>query len=111
MRDPLLDSLAALFDEIDPPPDVVEARPTGFTPMALEATRGTALSFHHGQVRLHLQLDGTHLTGITEPGTAIRIGDLDVTSDADGWFRTEIASGPVCVSLPELGLTTGWFIA
>lgn len=116
MRDPLLDALVGLFDEIDPPPDVPLIRPTGFAPMALEPVRGTAqqLSFHHGPVRMHLQVDGTHLTGLVPAGATVRVQQPDSVREyesSDGWFSAEIVPGPLCVSLPELGVTTGWFVA
>ncbi|KOV80946.1 hypothetical protein [Nocardia sp. NRRL S-836] len=119
MRDPLLAEIAALF-HADVPPAVAAPAPTGLAPMAAvdEPVRGPSrqLVFHAGAGRMYLQLDGPLLTGVLddrnvtvevrspEQGVAIR-------PDAEGWFRAEVAPGPVCVCVPELGLTTGWFVA
>lgn len=115
MRDPLLDSLAALFDEIDPAPEVPAPRPTGYAPMELEPVRGTPreLSFQHGLMRL--SIDGTRLVGLVPPDSTVHIDQVTSSAqhqaDADGWFRADITQGPLRVSLPDEGLTTGWLIA
>ncbi|MEU7479989.1 hypothetical protein AB0A63_28645 [Lentzea sp. NPDC042327] len=119
MRDPLLDEIAALFGA-DVPPAVGAPVPTGLAPMAVvdEPVRGPSrqLVFHVGTGRMYLQLDGPRLTGVLDGVT----GTVEVRSpeavravapDAEGWFRAEVVPGPVCVCVPELGLTTDWFVA
>ncbi|SDN71458.1 hypothetical protein [Lentzea jiangxiensis] len=119
MRDPLLDELADLFGS-DTPPPVPAPRPTGLRPMRAvdEPVRGPSrqLVFHAGGGRLHLQVDPGHLTGVLDDrGVTVEVHSpaavLVLRPDAEGWFRTGIRSGPVCVTVPELGLTTGWFVA
>ncbi|SEP81546.1 hypothetical protein SAMN05216188_101576 [Lentzea xinjiangensis] len=123
MRDPLLDELAGLFGSDVPPPALTPC-PTGLDPMAAvhEPVRGPSrqLVFHAGAGRLHLQLDpadaGVHLTGVLDgEGVSVEVrspgGALALRPGAGGWFRAEVRPGPVCVTVPELGLTTGWFVA
>lgn len=119
MRDALLDEIAALFSS-DLPPAVLSPRPTGFTPMAPvdEPVRGPSrqLAFHVGNGRMYLQLDGPHLTGVLDDhGLSIEVrsphGTWALTTDAEGWFRADITPGPLCVVVPDLRLTTGWFVA
>lgn len=119
MRDPLLDELRKLFDETDPAPAVREPRPTGFRAMlpVLEPMRGVEqqLNFQRGAIKVHLQVDdGRRLIGIVPANTAVRVQQHDTSdlrADDLGWFRADVVPGPVCVSLPELDLTTGWFVA
>ncbi|GLZ31369.1 hypothetical protein Lesp02_35570 [Lentzea sp. NBRC 105346] len=118
MTDPLLAELRALFDEVDPVPDLPDVAPIGFEPMEplLEAVRGTQhLAFHHGSVRVHLQVEGGRLTGLVPPDALVRVhrlsGTTDHRADAEGWFHAEVAAGPLCVSLPDEGVTTDWFVA
>jgi hypothetical protein len=123
MRDALLDEIAALF-ATDVPPPAVAPRPTGLVPMAVvdEPVRGPSrqLVFHVGAGRMYLQLDpartGIRLTGVLDD----RAGSVEVRTptstlalhpDAEGWFRADIPPGPLCVTVPELELTTGWFVA
>lgn len=119
MRDPLLDELAALF-RTDTPPPVLVPRPTGLVPMepVREPVRGLSrqLVFHAGSGRLHLQLDPGRLTGVLdEQGVSVEVRTPDAVlalrPDAEGWFRSDVTPGPACVTVPELGLTTGWFVA
>ncbi|MFD5829949.1 hypothetical protein [Lentzea sp. NPDC060358] len=118
MRDPLLDELADLFRS-DAPPPVPTPRPTGFVPMepVREPVRGPSrqLVFHAGAGRLHLQLDPGHLTGVLDDAAAVEVrtpaGTRALEPDPEGWFRATITPGPVCVTVPALGLTTGWFVA
>lgn len=123
MRDSLLDEIAALLSS-DAPPPVRTPRPTGLAPMdpVDEPVRGPSrqLVFHVGVGRMYLQLDpapaGLRLTGVLDDkGVSVEVRSPDstqaVSPDAEGWFRAEVTSGPVCVTVPELGLTTGWFVA
>ncbi|HEX7302553.1 hypothetical protein [Lentzea sp.] len=118
MRDPLLDELADLF-HTDAPPPVLTPRPTGFAAMepVQEPVRGPSrqLVFHVGAGRLHLQLDSPHLTGLLDEVVPVEVRTPSSTRslqpDAEGWFRAEVPPGPVCVTVPGLGLTTGWFVA
>lgn len=119
MRDSLLDEIADLFST-DVPPPVLAPRPTGLEPMEPvdEPVRGPSrqLVFHVGVGRMYLQLDSTQLTGIVDAQTsAVEVRSPSSTRtlhpDAEGWFRAEITPGPLCVTVPELGLTTGWFVA
>ncbi|MFD9699399.1 hypothetical protein [Lentzea sp. NPDC059081] len=118
MRDPLLDELADLF-HTDAPPPVLTPQPTGLTPMepVQEPMRGPSrqLAFHAGTGRLHLQIDSGRLTGVLDDEAAVEVRTPGTTQalqpDAEGWFRAGITPGPVCVTVPELGLTTGWFVA
>ncbi|SMD06296.1 hypothetical protein [Lentzea albidocapillata] len=119
MRDSLLDEIAGLFSS-DTPPPALTPRPTGLEPMAPvdEPVRGPScqLVFHLGTGRLHLQLDPGHLTGVLDDsGLAVEIhspsGVQALRPDPEGWFRATIKPGPVCVTVPGLGLTTGWFVA
>lgn len=118
MRDALLDEIAGLFG-VDVPPPAVAPRPTGLDPMEAvdEPVRGPSrqLVFHVGAGRLHLQVDPGHLTGVLDGGTSVEVHSptsvLALQPDHDGWFRTGIRPGPVCVTVPGLGLTTGWFVA
>lgn len=119
MRDALLDEIACLFGS-DIPPSVPTPRPTGLAPMEAvdEPVRGPSrqLAFHVGTGRLHLQVDPGHLTGVLD-GTTTPVEVHSPTSkttlqpDPEGWFRTAVKPGPVCVTVPGLGLTTGWFVA
>ncbi|SDF61552.1 hypothetical protein SAMN05216553_102341 [Lentzea fradiae] len=119
MRDPLLDELADLF-RTDAPPPVFVPRPTGLIPMepVQEPVRGPSrqLVFHAGGGRLYLQLDPGRLTGVLDEAS----GSVEVRTphsvevlrpDAEGWFRADVPAGPACVTVPGLGLTTGWFVA
>ncbi|GAB2824659.1 hypothetical protein [Lentzea nigeriaca] len=118
MRDALLDEIADLLSS-DTPPPVLTARPTGFEPMEAvdEPVRGPSrqLVFHVGAGRLHLQLDSTRLTGIIDRSLAVEVRSprsvQTLCPDAEGWFRADVTPGPVCVTVPSLGLTTGWFVA
>ncbi|HUQ57446.1 hypothetical protein [Lentzea sp.] len=119
MRDPLLDELADLFRS-DAPPPVFAPRPTGLEPMepVQEPVRGPSrqLVFHAGAGRLYLQIDSSHLTGVLDDrGVSVEVrtpgSALALRPDAEGWFRAGVEPGPVCVTVPELGLTTGWFVA
>ncbi len=119
MRDPLLDEIAALFGADVPPPAVTPA-PTGLEPMVAvdEPVRGPSsqLVFHVGAGRMYLQLDGPHLTGVLDDkNVTVEVRSprsaLTIRPDAEGWFRAGLTPGPVCVCVPELGLTTGWFVA
>jgi hypothetical protein len=123
MRDSLLDEIAALFSS-DAPPPVLTPRPTGLEPMDAvdEPVRGPSrqLVFHVGSGRMYLQLDpaptGLRLTGVVDDkGVSVEVRAPDATQalrpDAEGWFRADVTPGPVCVTVPELGLTTGWFVA
>ncbi|MFI6098731.1 hypothetical protein ACIA8G_24520 [Lentzea sp. NPDC051213] len=122
MRDSLLDEIAALFDA-DVPPPVLAPRPTGFAPMEAvhEPVRGPSrqLVFHVGAGRLYLQLDpapaGLRLTGVLDDRVAVEVrspgSGQELLPDAEGWFRADVTPGPLCVTVPALGLTTGWFVA
>ncbi|ANZ37423.1 hypothetical protein BBK82_16540 [Lentzea guizhouensis] len=119
MRDPLLDEIADLFGP-DAPPAAITPAPTGLDPMTAvdEPVRGPSrqLVFHVGVGRMYLQLDGPHLTGVLDDKNVtveVRSPDTTVTlqPDPEGWFRAEVTPGPVCLCVPELGLTTGWFVA
>lgn len=120
MRDSLLDEISDLFSS-DVPPPVLAPCPTGLEPMQAvdEPVRGSSrqLVFHVGAGRMFLQLDpGVRLTGVLEDkGVSVEVRTPDsvlaLRPDAEGWFRTDVAPGPVCVTVPELGLTTGWFVA
>ncbi|GHH36915.1 hypothetical protein [Lentzea cavernae] len=119
MRDSLLDEIAGLFGSDVPPPALVP-NPTGLEPMTPvdEPVRGPSrqLAFHVGAGRLHLQLDPGRLTGVLDDSAAsVEVCSptavLVLRPDAEGWFRTGVRPGPVCVTVPELGLTTGWFVA
>jgi hypothetical protein len=119
MRDPLLDEIASLLSS-DVPPPVLAPRPTGFAPMdpVDEPVRGPSrqLVFHVGVGRMYLQLDGRRLTGVLDDkGVSVEVRSPDsvqaVRPDAEGWFRADVTPGPVCVTAPSLGLTTGWFVA
>jgi hypothetical protein len=119
MRDPLLDEIAGLFRS-DVPPPVLSPRPTGLEPMEAvdEPVRGPSrqLVFHTGAGRLYLQLDGTRLTGVLDDkGVSVEVRSpasvRALLPDAEGWFRADVTPGPLCVTVPELGLTTGWFVA
>ncbi|GAA3638301.1 hypothetical protein C8D88_101282 [Lentzea atacamensis] len=123
MRDPLLDEIADLFSA-DVPPPALTPRPTGLAPMKAvdEPVRGPSrqLVFHVGAGRMYLQLDaaqaGLRLTGVLDDkGVSVEVRSPDsaqaLRPDAEGWFRADVAPGPLCVTVPELGLTTGWFVA
>lgn len=123
MRDSLLDEIAGLFSS-DVPPPVLAPRPTGLEPMEAvhEPVRGPSrqLVFHVGAGRMYLQLDpapgGSRLTGVLDDkGVGVEVRSPDSTQalrpDAEGWFRADVVPGPLCVTVPELGLTTGWFVA
>ena len=119
MTDPLLDEIADLFST-DVPPPVLAPRPTGLEPMEAvrEPVRGPSrqLVFHVGAGRLYLQLDAGRLTGLFDgKAESVEVRSPDSTRtlrpDAEGWFRADVARGPLCVTVPELGLTTGWFVA
>ncbi|MCP2249839.1 hypothetical protein [Lentzea aerocolonigenes] len=122
MRDSLLDEIADLFRE-DAPPPALTPRPTGLDPMepVQEPVRGPSrqLAFHVGSGRMYLQLGPSHagvrLTGVLDEAVSVEVREPDTTQtlrpDADGWFRADVRPGPVCVTVPELGLTTGWFVA
>ncbi|MET9633468.1 hypothetical protein ABZX92_39025 [Lentzea sp. NPDC006480] len=123
MRDPLLDEIASLLSS-DVPPPVLAPRPTGFAPMEPvdEPVRGPSrqLVFHVGVGRMYLQLDpgvsGLRLTGVLDDkGVGVEVRSPSsaqaLRPDAEGWFRADVAPGPVCVTVPSLGLTTGWFVA
>ncbi|MFD4643096.1 hypothetical protein ACFWN2_37705 [Lentzea sp. NPDC058436] len=118
MRDALLDEIAALFGS-DTPPPALTPRPTGLDPMEPvdEPVRGPSRQFVFlvGAGRLHLQVDPGHLTGVLDGSVSVEVhSPTSVTAlqpDSEGWFRTAIKPGPVCVTVPELGLTTGWFVA
>lgn len=123
MRDSLLDEIADLFSS-DAPPPVLAPRATGLDPMdpVDEPVRGPSrqLVFHVGVGRMYLQLDsspdGLRLTGVLDDkGVSVEVRSpcsaQALRPDAEEWFRTEIRPGPLCVTVPELGLTTGWFVA
>jgi hypothetical protein len=123
MRDPLLDEIAGLFRH-DVPPPVLAPAPTGLEPMQAvhEPVRGPSrqLVFHVGAGRMYLQLDpapaGLRLTGVLDDrGVSVEVRSPGSTQalhpDAEGWFRADVTPGPLCVTVPELGLTTGWFVA
>jgi hypothetical protein len=119
MRDALLDEIADLFSS-DVPPPVLAPRPTGLDPMVAvdEPVRGPSrqLVFHVGVGRMYLQLDGVRLTGVLDDrGVTVEVRGpgsvLALRPDAEGWFRADVTPGPLCVTVPELGLTTGWFVA
>jgi hypothetical protein len=123
MRDSLLDEIADLFGS-DVPPPIPAPRPTGFEPMEAvdEPVRGPSrqLVFHVGAGRMYVQLDpappGLRLTGVLDDkGVSVEVrspGSVQVLRpDAEGWFRADVTPGPLCVTVPELGLTTGWFVA
>jgi hypothetical protein len=52
---------------------------------------------------------------LDESGLAVEIHSPSsvqaLRPDPEGWFRATVRPGPVCVTLPGLGLTTGWFVA
>jgi hypothetical protein len=123
MRDALLDEIADLFSSDSPPP-VLAPCATGLEPMDAvdEPVRGPSrqLVFHVGVGRMYLQLDaapaGLHLTGVLDDrGVSVEVRSPSATwalqPDAEGWFRADVRPGPLCVAVPELGLTTGWFVA
>ena len=119
MRDSLLDEIADLFAS-DAPPPVLAPRATGLDPMdpVDEPVRGPSrqLVFHVGVGRMYLQLDGLRLTGVLdEKGVSVEVRSPSTVQalcpDAEGWFRADVRPGPLCVTVPELGLTTGWFVA
>ncbi|MFC3892263.1 hypothetical protein ACFOWZ_12320 [Lentzea rhizosphaerae] len=122
MRDSLLDEIADLLSSDAPPPALIP-RPTGLDPMepVQEPVRGPSrqLVFHVGAGRMYLQLDpspaGVRLTGVLDEDVSVEVREPDTTQalrpDAEGWFRADVRPGPVCVTVPELGLTTGWFVA
>ena len=123
MRDSLLDEIACLFNS-DVPPPVLAPRPTGLEPMEAvhEPVRGSSrqLVFHVGTGRMYLQLDpapsGLRLTGVLDDGeVSVEVrsphGVRSFRPDDEGWFRADMQPGPLCVTVPELGLTTGWFVA
>ena len=123
MRDSLLDEIAGLLSS-DVPPPVLAPRPTGLAPMDAvdEPVRGPSrqLVFHVGVGRMYLQLDpaptGLRLTGVLDDkGVTVEVRSPSSTQtlrpDAEGWFRADVRPGPVCVTVPSLGLTTGWFVA
>lgn len=122
MRDSLLDEIADLFSS-DAPPPALTPRPTGLDPMepVQEPVRGQSrqLVFHVGTGRMYLQLDPgsttVRLTGVLDEDVAVEVRSPDsaqaLRPDAEGWFRADVRPGPVCVTVPELGLTTGWFVA
>ncbi|MDT7783449.1 MAG: hypothetical protein QOF58_1868 [Pseudonocardiales bacterium] len=119
----MLDEIASLLSS-DVPPPVLAPRPTGFAPMEPvdEPVRGPSrqLVFHVGVGRMYLQLDpgacGLRLTGVLDDkGVTVEVrspGSVEaVRPDAEGWFRADVRPGPVCVIVPSLRLTTGWFVA
>ena len=122
MRDPLLAEIASLFST-DVPPPVLPPCPTGLAPMEAvdEPVRGPSrqLVFHVGVGRMYLQLDpaptGVRLTGVLDERVSVEVRAPDsvlaLLPDAEGWFRADVRPGPVCVTVPSLGLTTGWFVA
>ena len=123
MRDSLLDEIADLLSS-DVPPPVLAPRPTGLQPMEAvdEPVRGPSrqLVFHVGVGRMYLQLDpattGLRLTGVLDDkGVSVEVRSPSsvqpLRPDAEGWFRADVRPGPVCVTVPSLGLTTGWFVA
>lgn len=122
MRDSLLDEIADLFSSDAPPPALTPC-PTGLDPMepVQEPVRGPSrqLVFHVGAGRMYLQLDsspaGVRLTGVLDEAVSVEVRSPDTAQalrpDAEGWFRADVRPGPVCVTVPELGLTTGWFVA
>lgn len=123
MRDSLLDEIAALFGT-DVPPPVIAPRPTGLDPMRVvdEPVRGPSrqLVFRVGAGRMYLQLDpipaGLRLTGVLdEKNVSVEVRSPNTARalrpDAEGWFRADVTPGPLCVTVPGLGLTTGWFVA
>ncbi|NKE63547.1 hypothetical protein FXN61_45245 [Lentzea sp. PSKA42] len=123
MRDSLLDEIACLFSS-DVPPAVLAPHPTGLEPMEAvrEPVRGPSrqLVFHVGVGRMYLQLDpapaGLRLTGVLDDkGVSVEVRSPGLAQalrpDAEGWFRADVRPGPLCVTVPELGLTTGWFVA
>jgi hypothetical protein len=123
MRHALLDEIADLFRSDSPPP-VLAPRATGLHPMDAvdEPVRGPSrqLVFHVGAGRMYLQFDsspsGLHLTGVLDDkGVSVEVRSPHATwelrPDAEGWFRADVRPGPLCVTVPDLGLTTGWFVA
>jgi hypothetical protein len=123
MRDSLLDEIADLFSS-DAPPPVPAPHATGFDPMdpVDEPVRGPSrqLVFHVGVGRMYLQLDssphGLRLTGVLDDkGVSVEVRSpgsaQTLRPDAEGWFRADVRPGPLCVTVPALGLTTGWFVA
>ncbi|MEV6240137.1 hypothetical protein [Lentzea sp. NPDC051838] len=123
MSDPLLAEIAALFSS-DVPPPALAPRPTGFALMEPvdEPVRGPSrqLMFHVGVGRMYLQLDpgasSVRLTGVLDDkGVSVEVRSPSsvqaLRPDAEGWFRADVQPGPVCVTVPSLGLTTGWFVA
>ena len=119
MRDSLLDEIADLFRSDTPPPALTPS-PTGLEPMEAvqEPVRGPShqLVFHLGTGRLHLQVDAGRLTGVMDDsGLTVEVHSPSsvqaLQPDAEGWFRTSIRPGPICVTVPALGMTTGWFVA
>ena len=68
---------------------------------------------------LYLQLDAgsttVRVTGVLDEGASVEVRSPDSAQtlhpDAEGWFRADVRPGPVCVTVPALGLTTGWFVA
>lgn len=119
MRDSLLDEIATLFGS-DTPPPALSPRPTGLEPMEAvqELVRGPShqLVFHLGTGRLHLRVDAGRLTGVMDDsGHTVEVRSPTsvhtLHPDAEGWFRTSVQPGPVCVTVPALGRTTGWFVA
>ncbi|MFS8098115.1 hypothetical protein LFM09_13315 [Lentzea alba] len=67
----------------------------------------SASKAHSTDLRLTGVLDdGSVLVEVRSPGSA-----QTLHPDAEGWFRTDVKPGPLCVTVPELGLTTGWFVA
>jgi hypothetical protein len=123
MRDSLLDEIAGLFHS-DAPPVALTPHPTGLEPMQAveEPVRGPSrlLVFQVGSGRLHLQLDpgpaGLRLTGVLDhEDVSVEVRSprsvQALRPDPEGWFRADVSPGPLCVTVPELGLTTGWFVA
>ncbi|MGW6449344.1 hypothetical protein [Lentzea sp. NPDC055074] len=118
MRDSLLDEIADLLRS-DTPPPVLTPRPTGLDLMEAvrEPVRGSShqLVFHLGTGRLHLQVDAGRLTGVMDDSLAVEVHSPSCVQalrpDAEGWFRTSVRPGPICVTVPALGATTGWFVA
>ncbi len=86
-----------------------------------EPVRGSSrqLVFHVGAGRMYLQLDpaptGLRLTGVLDDSFSVEVRSpehrLSLRPDDEGWFRADVTPGPLCVTVPELGLTTGWFVA
>lgn len=123
MRDTLLDEIADLFSS-DVPPPVLAPRPTGLEPMepVREPVRGSSrqLVFHVSSGRMYLQLDpaptGLRLIGVLDDNdVSVEVhaphSVQALRPDVEGWFRADVTPGPLCVTVPELGLTTGWFVA